>query len=688
MAEDSTKKHDRFIREFDKIQEAQQEGRELSLQERRFVSISGAQWEGKWGAQFENKVKLEVNKILLSLIRIYNEYRNNRITADFVSRKGDESDELADTLDGLYRADKEDSSAEEAYDNAFDEGTSGGFGAVRLRAVFEDEEDEDSDYQRTAFEPITDADKRVYFDLGAKRQDKADAKRCYVLTSLTPEDYKEEWGEDPATLAPLVDQSEFDWATQDVVWIAEVYEIEMAKKVVFDYEMLDGEEKRFTDKDFEADETLRDKLEATGAVLTREKAIKRKRVHKYIISGAKILEDCGQIAGPNIPVIPYYGKRWFIDGIERYMGHVRPSKDMQRVKNVEYSKLMEISARTDMEKPIFTPEQINNHATRWAEDNIKNYPYLTIDPITGIDGSEIPAGPIGYTKASQIPPSLAALMQLSETDLQDILGNQQNGEKIVSNVSEGAVERIQDALGMQTFIYISNFGKMEKRVAEVWLGMNKELLVEEDRELKTIGSQGEVGNITINQRIIDPDTKAERFKNDIKSANHDISITIGPSSSSRKMSITRELTDLMSVTTDPQDMKILSAMRIMNMDGEGMSDFKEFYRKQMAQLGVVEPTESEEQEMAEAAQNQPPDPNTTLANALSAEAEAKAQLAQANTVKALADAEKIKAETVETLAGIDRDDREQVIKTVEALQKATTQPESMSAIKGEANVGS
>jgi hypothetical protein len=64
-------------------------------------------------------------------MRIINEYRNNRITVDFISKEGDEDDRLADACDGLYRADEEDSVADEAYDNAFEEAVGGGFGAWR-----------------------------------------------------------------------------------------------------------------------------------------------------------------------------------------------------------------------------------------------------------------------------------------------------------------------------------------------------------------------------------------------------------------------------------------------------------------------------------------------------------------------------------------------------------------------------
>ena len=153
--------HADALAEFDEIQAAMRDERLQCLKDRRFYSIPGAQWEGALGDQFENKPKFEVNKIHLAVIRIINEYRNNRITVDFVPKEGTENDKLADTCDGLYRADEQDSVAEEAYDNAFEEAVGGGFGAWRLRTCYEDEEDPENEKQRIRIEPIFDAEQAV-----------------------------------------------------------------------------------------------------------------------------------------------------------------------------------------------------------------------------------------------------------------------------------------------------------------------------------------------------------------------------------------------------------------------------------------------------------------------------------------------------------------------------------------------
>jgi hypothetical protein len=43
--------------------------------------------------------------------------------------------------------------------------------------------------------------------------------------------------------------------------------------------------------------------------------------------------------------------------------------------------------------------------------------------------------------------------------MDDILGNQREGDKIVSNISGDAVEMVQQRLAMQAFLYMSNYAK-------------------------------------------------------------------------------------------------------------------------------------------------------------------------------------------------------------------------------------
>jgi hypothetical protein len=662
--------HQQAMTEFDRVQTSVRDERLQCLQDRRFYSIAGAQWEGPLGDQYENKPRFEVNKIHLSVIRIINEYRNNRIAVDFVSKDGEANDKLTETCNGLYRADERDSGAEEAYDNAFEEAVGGGYGAWRLRTAYEDEENDEDERQRIRIEPIYDADSSVFFDLDAKRQDKADAKYCFVLYSMTYEAYKAEWNDDPATWPKVIHQYEFDWDTPDVVFVAEYYRVEEVRETVRIFLTIQGEEERYTQADFDADETLEETLAAVGTVEVRQKRTKRKRVRKYIMSGGGILDDMGYIAGKNIPIVPVYGKRWFVDNVERCMGHVRLAKDPQRLKNMQLSKLGEISALSSIEKPILVPEQVSGHQVMWAEDNLRNYPYLLINPITGPNGETTAAGPVAYTKSAQIPPAMAALLQITESDMAEILGSTQQADKMVSGISGKAVELIQTRLDMQTFIYMSNMAKAVRRCGEIWLSMSKDIYVEEKRKMKTVGAMEEVGSIELMKPQIDEETGELIYENNLGDALFDVAVDVGPSSSSRRDATVRALTGMMQVTTDPTTQQVLQAMAIMNMEGEGIGDIKEYFRKQLVQMGVLKPTEEEQQQMMEAQANVQQDPQTAYLLAEAAKAQALAIKAQADTEYTLARSEETKAKTIQTLSSVDIDERKSAIETAEKIGAA------------------
>lgn len=659
--------HGEAMRQFDAIQTALRDERLQCLQDRRFYSIAGAQWEGPLGEQFENKPKFEVNKIHLAVIRIINEYRNNRITVDFVSKEGAEYDKLADLCDGLYRSDEQDSGAEEAFDNAFEEAVGGGFGAVRLRTAYEDEEDDENEKQRIRIEPIYDADSSVFFDLDAKRQDKADAKFAFVINSMTRDAYKAEWNDDPASWPKIVHQYEFDWSTPDVVFVAEYYRIEEVKETVRIFETIDGEEERYSQSEFDEDESLEETLQAIGSREVRQKRVKRAKVRKYIMSGGSVLEDCGYIAGKAIPVVPVYGKRWFVDNVERCMGHVRLAKDAQRLKNMQLSKLGEISALSSVEKPILTPEQVAGHQVMWAEDTLKNYPYLLINPITGPDGSQQVGGPVAYTRSAAVPPALAGLLQLTDQDMNDILGNPQGADKMVANISGKAVEAIQSRLDMQTFIYMSNQAKLVRRVGEIWLGMARDVYVEPGRKMKTVGLMGEMGSVELMKPTIDEETGEIEMENDLSEASFDVVSSVGPSFVSRREATVRSITNMIAVSDDPETRQVLTSMALMNMEGEGIDDVRAYFRKKLVQMGVMKPTEEEAQEMMAAMEGQQPDPNAIFLQAAAEEAVAKAAKARADTVETVANAELKRAQTVETLSKVDIQEQKQAMEAAQML---------------------
>lgn len=644
--------HDRAITGFDKTHSAQIEVRENCLRDRRFAYVTGAQWEGSLRDQFANRPMFEVNKVLGTLTRIFSEYRNNRISVDFRAKDDAASEDDADMLDGLYRADENDSNAQEAYDNAFDEGTAGGFGAWRLKAKYEDEDDEDDDRQRICIEPIHDADTSVYFDIDAKRQDKADATKCWLVYSMTPGDYEEKYNKSPASFQKGENLVEFDWFSPDVVYVAEYYEVESRKRKVHFYRLpATGEEIKVRGEELEGEEgdAYRQDLEDQGYVESRQKTITERAVHKYIIDGADVLEDCGIIAGKYIPIIPFYGKRMFIDNQERCFGETRPMVDPQRIYNVQVSALTEQSALFKQQKPIFTPEQVQGHEMLWANDNIDNKPYMMLNPVTDpATGATVMPGQVPYTAPPTVPPALQALIQVAQADMQELSGNQQQGDEIVSNISGEAVDAIQARLDMKTFLYTDNFAKAMRHCGVVWLSMASDLYVEEGRKMQAVGVDGTESMITLKEEVVDADGGSV-VKNDLSRGKYRVVTDVGPAfTSKRDKTVKRLIGMLQFAQTDPTLTSAILGVALQNMDGEGLEDLRKWNRKRLVLSGVVTPTKEEETLVAQASQQQAqPTAQDQYLLASAAAQGAKADESTSNIIKNLATAEQAQATAFE-----------------------------------------
>lgn len=669
--------HERALKEFHAIHSATYELRLQSREDRRFYSIAGAMWEGALGEQFENKIKLEVNKVHQSVLRIVNEYRNNRITVDFIGGGSDADADLAATCDGLYRADEERSNAQEAYDAAFEEAVAGGMGAWRLCARYEDEEDERNSKQVIDIEPIFDADLNVYFDLDAKRQDKKDARHCFVLVSMTRDRYREEYDQEPASwpVSYTPADSLIEWSYTDVVYVAEYYSVMERRETVYTYRQIDGSEKTVTEADFKRDPSLQERLDAEGSFLVEERDVKRKRVRKYIMDGGGVLEDSGDLPGGVIPIVPVYGKRWYVDNVERFMGHVRLAKDPQRLKNMQLSKLADLAARSSIEKPIVAPEQIEGHQYLWANDAVQDYPVMMLNLLTDAQGQIMAQGPLGYTKPPMIAPAMAALLQVSEQDIQEILGKQDAGSELMSNVSGKAVELVQTRLDMQSFIYVSNFAKAMRQCGRIWLAMARELLVEEGRTMRTLGREGERGQVTLGDPRLDEQTGEVVLANDIAAAKFDIVVDIGPATEAKRSAAARAMSQLAAIAQNPEDARMAWHTTFRLLDIDGTDEAKEFSRKILVSMGAEKPTEEEEAAMEQAAANQQPDPQQMLMVAGAKELEAKAQETFADMEYTAARTQETRAKTAETLAGIDQAERRLAIEAAKELAEATAGPD-------------
>jgi hypothetical protein len=594
-------------------------------------------WEGAWGEQFENSIKVEIDKLSKGVDKIVTDYRENRIVPDFRPAGGDSDQDTADTLDGVHRADDYHFKSQQARDNAFEEAASGGFGAYRLCNELADPSDKDNDEQRVnPASIIVDADQRVFFDGNSKLYDKSDAEWAIVLTADLKASFEEEYPGKASSWPENKLRPVFDWFLPDVVIKAEYYEVENnLDDMLVLTQALSGEQQREWADEIEPDDLKN--LKAQGWKAETVKRL-RTRVRKYLMTGAEVLEDQGYIAGTEIPIVPVYGKRWFVDNQERFRGYVSKRMDAQRIYNAKVSKLSETDALAPREKPIFAAEQLPpNLQDLWAKQEQERHPYALVNPLLNPDGSTYAAlGPIGKIEPPQVAPVTAILLQAAAADLTEETDD--GSDEVKANTSAEAMDIAATRVDAKSAIYLDNMRQSVQREGEIYLSMAKEVYYEPGRTVETMTEDGGDGEATLHEPFTDS-KGSFRIRNDFTSGRYKVIADVTEATSTRREKTVKTMLSIAEISVQAQDMQGAQAAIItatLNIDGEGLADYQKWNRQRALGLGLVQPNDEEKAELQQAQRQ--PNPEQQLADAKVADLAASADQRRADTVLKMAQA--------------------------------------------------
>lgn len=678
---------------FDRAYTPQQDVREKCIEATRFARVPGGQWEGATAAgtklddQFEKYPKFEINKVATELNRIIAEYRNNRITVKFRPGDKEASEELANKLNGLFRADYEETDGGEACDNAFDDAATGGFGCFRLTSMLVNEYDPMDERQRIAIEPIYDPSRSVWFDPDAKKYDKSDAMWAFCMYSLSPEKYEAEYGKTPPSSLDVTTMTswEYDWFEPEVVYIAKYYEVRKESVDVISYRQpLTGEIATY---DSDQIEDIEDELAIAGFQEVARRSVKRRRVYVSVVDGQNFLEKPRRIPGEHIPLIPVYGKRWFIDDIERVEGHIAKAMDPQRLYNLQVSMLADTAAQDPGQIPIVGMEQIRGLEKHWEARNKKRPAFLPLREVKNKAGDIIAgATPAGYTQPAVMNQALAALLQQTSADIQEVTGGSQAMQQMPSNIAQETVNNLMNRSDMASFIYLDNMAKSLKRAGEVWLSMAREVYGS-DREVRVVNEDGTDDIALMNAQVVDRQTGRVVALNDLSTGRYDVTVDVGPSYTARRDATVSVLTNVLSTMLPNDPMRpAIQGIILDNIDGEGLDDFKEYNRNQLLTSGIVKPRNEKEQQIVmqaqQAAANQP-NPEMVLAQAQMVAAQAEEKKADNETrntlIKAFTaqqDAQESQANVVYKLSQAEHINKQGVMDAIKLLNEVLQSQQS------------
>jgi hypothetical protein len=620
-------KHAKNLLAFDRAVSGNYEVSRQQADDMLFAKVAGEQWKGSDIKQWANKPKPENNKVAKQINRLLGQFERLELNARISSASQEATDEDAQLLQSRWRNDFNMSDGVEAQQVAADEAFTCGFGAFKLTAVYEDEENPSSDLQNISIDPIYSACTSVVFNAGAIRKDKQDANRAWHIQRVDRDDTEEEY--DTIITSFPKSQGVFDWQERgsNDIYIAHSYEI--IEKRIKEYRFEDdyvitveGRKRRDSLGEVVSKEDLDDLIEFSTFELTNRNV---KYCEYSLISGDQYLIEPVQLPFKTIPIIPQYGYHCVINGIEYVCGEVARQRDPQRFENMGMGALMELLAESQVAIPEYAPEQIARFGPSHSRKNIDKPAYLNTDPIKDKQGNIVKAGPIGMHQPAQVGSGLMAALDYTSRAQAEMSGAGQS--TIPANVAGVAVQQINQRQDDAFQPLMQNAMQATKALCNAWIPAAQRLYFSNSRSIRVESFDGSISQVETLQNeerngVIGP------FKNSAP-GRYSVSIKSGESHKSVKEAELASATEILKYTsTDTIEGQMALLMAIQSTTGEGTQAIRSMARwneiKLLMQQGVdPKPTTDEEkeyvqkvaQEMQAAQQNQQQNPQVMLAQA-------------------------------------------------------------------------
>lgn len=578
---------------FERCEEKERINRENWIADVRFARL-GEQWPlavRKQRSQ-ENRPCLTINRLPAFIRQVTNDARQNTPSIKF-HPVGDGADqETAKIYDGLTRNIEYTSNADVAYDNALDNGVTGGFGYFRVITEYASDDVFDQDLRIEAIKnPLT-----VYGDPMSMAADSADWNVCFVTEMYSRDDFKKKWPR--AQLSDFDAQSHDggDWFRQDEVRVAEWWTREEvpAKLLKLSNGVVMLEETYEDNKDF---------FDGQEITVVAQRPTRTMKVTQRIISGCEVLET-NDWAGKYIPIVPVYGDEVVVDGERHFLSLVRFAKDPQQMLNFWRTASTELVALAPKTPFIGAVGQFATDAVKWQNANNVSYPYIEYDAVD-VNGMPIPppqrqpfAGPPAGALQEAINASddMKSIMGIFDASL-GAQSNETSGRAILARQREGDVS---------TFNFTDNLSRAIRHCGRILVDMIPKVY-SGPRMLRVIHEDGTNEQVPVNgmqppqaqqQGALDQQQAAQRVARvfDLTAGKYDVTCETGPSYTTRREEAASQIIEFMRAV--PASAALIGDLLAKNLDWPGADEIAERLKKMLpAQLQGQDP-------QAQAAQQQ------------------------------------------------------------------------------------
>ncbi len=590
----------------DDAQSGEYDMREYAREAHHFVDVRNGQWEPEYFRSNDGKPRYTFDIVGPIIDQVAGDIEQAEFDIQVKPAGGEATVASARLLDGLIRNIENISNATHIFNSSGRNMVTAGIGGWRVAQKFVDDDSFDQDL---VIEPIHNFNDRVWFDPNSKLQTREDANYAFVLTPLTPQDYKERFPKGSGTGISQDRISNVYWHKTDLIVIGQIYyRKEVERTLVL---MSDGR----VYEDNEELAAVKDELSANGITEVRKRKRKETIFVSRLFDGSDWLNQPQDTVFSYLPVIPEYGNFKVVEDKPVYRGVVEKLIDPQRVLNYSLSRQVEEGALAPRAKYWMTKKQAKGHEETLQTLN------TNADPVQFYNPDETNFGPPQQNGGAQINPGLQLITQTMR--------------EITAQTSGHFAASMGDNPGLQSGVAIE---KLQKRSAngvnkymqahEIAICQTAKVLIEAipkvydtRRQLRIIGEDGTQEIIQANTPVFDQQTGGVVVLNDLTKGKYDVTCQAGPSFKNKQQETVAALIEVSRFRPEVLDMA--TDILFNNLTSPGMSLVGERFRNQLFNAGSIplsQQTQEEQQRtlealQAQAAQANRPNPADLLAQA-------------------------------------------------------------------------
>lgn len=682
--------HNAWLQQLGDYQESDLDQRDQAREADHFLLDKDGQWEYNVAKTLDsqNRPRYTFDKVTPAIESIMADIEDMDFAINVKPQGGQANKKEALMREGLIRTIEGNSKATDIYRKAARRVVRRGFDAWEVKAKYAD----GWSFEQDLFiEAIPNAINRVWFDNTSTKQDGSDIENAYVLTSMSPADYKEMF---PDGAGVSVSDSETHQMYEngyqpEVITVGKKYYRKQVKVEVI--QMSNGA----VLEDNENNAKIMDEYKDAGVTEVDRKKVDDYNVYCRYFDGAGMLTPETKTAFKSIPVIPVYGNHEILGHNSKitYSGMVLKEMDAQRVHNYAKSREIEEGALAPRTKWWMTKKQAEGNTIQLQKMNVSADPVQFYKPD--------PDAPAPYQGGqNNINPHLNTLAAQMAEDINaqaGVFGAMQG--QFSGRMSEDAVRMQVDRGTGATRKWVNALVTAIARTGDIILEALP-VVYDTKREMQITGIDGTDEMAILNDEVFDNQTGKMIQVNNLNKGKYKVVCDAGPAFANKMEAGLNALLEYAAI--DPTVVQQGGDVMLKAIDAPLVDKIAERKRAMMIQQGMIPPEQMTDEERQQAAmqaqqpkqmdpammlemkkaeaeilreQNRSQQLQIDVAKLQQSEAELrlKAQSQQMDTMTKAANIDKTVADTAQSWAKTGQIEGESVSTQIDNLQKVTPQ---------------